>query len=362
MSLGPFLSDQEPEDFGEDVGPSDETFDPFADPVPSERAVAPETREEEKVEIPPGARTVHVTEIERFLECGYRHAMYAGQTWREDYDVPRARGTGVHKAREVAFRAYLKTGQLPALEDLEDAAAAAVSEAMKGAEEVGGDEGAAMVDAATDEAVVFVRADHALLLPLLAPHVIEVEPRFVAEIGGEGIEPRSWFLSGSPDSVGRDPTTGKLVLPDLKTGVKATSQAALNTSSQLTGYAFLAAERYGEIPVLAHHSLRILKRLPKAKPGLFWKEVKGAKGEALVGVVERKHTERTDADLGSFLRRLNAFVSSQRAGIALPATSSNFMSPCHRCAHRGHAVASQRCPFAPAYRGGEGEEVDDGSL
>ncbi len=345
---------------------SADDFDPFGDaPIPGTAAAA--AKDKPGDDLPPNARVVSVTEIERFLECGHRHAMYASRLWREEQDGPRTRGSAVHAARGAALKAYLKKGALPSSDDLEAVAATKVEELLLGSransDDLPEDDPLRLEVAQTiDDAVTFVRADLALLLPAIAPHVLEVEEKFIvplatAAIAGEDAAP--WFLKGTPDSIGRDPTTGKLVLPDLKTGTKATSQAALNTSSQLTGYAFLAEQRFGEIPILAHHSLRILKRLPKPKPGLTWKAITRPGGEEAVAVAEKRSTERTYEDLDSFVRRLNVYVSAQVAGVAMPATASNFMSPCHRCLHRGHREPSQRCPFAPAFRGAEAQEDDD---
>lgn len=352
---------------------SEETFNPFTDdpyaPAAGEPAREPGAeRDEEEAPLPPNARVLHVTEIDRFLECAHRSEKIRARHWHDVQDAPRSRGSGVHAAREFAFKVSLKSGgQLPPCSDLEEVARDTVRELMLGkggealellpAEQAKSLE--AETDATVDETIAFVRGDYGLLLPVMAPHVIAAEVKMRSAIEGPGLEPGVWWISGTPDSLGRDPTTGKLVLPDLKTSSKATTQAALNTSSQLTGYALLARERYGEIPVLAHHSLRLLKRAPKPKPGQSFRTVMSPSGAEYMAVAERKMTERSDRDLASFALRVRAVIEAILAGFALPATAGNFLSPCHNCAFRGHAIESQRCEYAPAYVGGEGGSEDE---
>lgn len=355
-------------DLGEVPDHDGEDFNPFAAP-PAAAAPSPGApgAEEESDAIPKGANVLRVTSIEKVLECGHRESMYASGAWVEPAYPERVRGRAVHAAREKALREFLRTREFPPIESIEQAAIEKVDKDLTGggaAEDLMSDDDLAALtaerDAIVDEAVTFVRGDLALVLPLMAPHVIAVERRLHVELSGEGIDPGTWFLSGTPDSIGRDPTTGKLVVPDLKTGAKAATQAALNASSQLSGYAFLAQAHYGEIPILAHHSLRILKRLPTTRgPHLSVATVFRPNGEKAVAVAERRATERSPEDLRAFVARLNVVVTAKREGIALPATASSFMSPCHRCPHRGAAVPSSRCGYVAAFRGGEESEAHD---
>ena len=297
---------------------------------------------------------IHVTGVDRWLECGYRAEKYRRRAWVEPLRPEASRGRAVHAAREMALKAALAGRDLPPVEACEERAHATVHEDAKVALDAGDEAFAALVDAVADEARQYARADRLGVLPDLAPHVIEVETTIELPIEGDGLTGR-YVLTGRPDAIARSPIDGRLSVPDLKTSKYAPSAAVVNTSTQHSLYSALVESKHGSRPVHSIDHVRILKTRPRAALAPNQRLVDLGSGSA---VVTKIPTDRDSADVGAALRRLRFVLDAREQGFAPPAAAA-FMSSCHRCPHRGAQDSQQRCPWVPATRAGEETESDE---
>lgn len=292
---------------------------------------------------------LRATGLDKFLECGVREHRYETGEWQKPEWPEALRGRVVHAARAHYLKTYMKTGgKAPSLADCEDFAEGEASKASEF------DHQAVQTGEALDvfaDARPYVQLDVLGVLPKIAPHVIAVEERIDVPIRGTGID-CAYVLSGQPDAIGREPVSGRLTIPDLKTGARAQSVAEVNASTQLTAYALLARAKHGEIPTIAHHALRVLKTKPKRVTEATTVVELPAGG---FGVCDVIHSTRTADDLDSLLRRVRFVIDAREAGWFAPA-AGGFASPCLRCAHRGAAAANQRCEYASATTTGEEKE------
>lgn len=297
---------------------------------------------------------IHVTGVDRWLECGYRAEQYRRRAWVEPARPETVRGRGVHAAREYALKAVLAGKDLPSVEACEERAHSEVAEAFKTAADVADDALLSQMDAVADEARLYARADRLGVLPDLAPHVIEVESTIELPIQGDGLTGR-YVLTGRPDAIARSPIDGRLSVPDLKTSKYAPSPATVNTSTQHSLYSALVESKHGSRPVHSIDHVRILKTKPRAALAPNQRLVDLGTGSA---VVTKIPTDRDAADVGAALRRLRFVLDAREQGFAPPAAAA-FMSSCHRCPHRGAQDSQQRCPWVPATRAGEETESDE---
>lgn len=296
---------------------------------------------------------IHVTSVDRFLECGFRDTQYRTRAWQEPHHEGAVRGHGVHAAREHALKEVLKARPLPSVEECEDRADTAVHEELKDTQGV--PELDAEADKIASEARLYAKADRLGILPDLAPHVIAVEEKIEWEIEDASLTGK-YVLTGRPDAVARSPIGGRLEIPDLKTSKYAPTSAAVNVSTQHSLYSALGEFRYGERPAHSIHHIRLLKTQPRSPLSETQRLIPlGEDGSAVVTMIP---TDRTDDDVQAALRRLRFVLDAREQGYAPPAPAS-FMSPCFRCEHRGHRDPSQRCPFVPATRAGEQKEESD---
>jgi hypothetical protein len=290
---------------------------------------------------------IHVTEVQRWLECAHREAQYQDGSWQRTTSVPRLRGTAVHAAREESLRHFKDTGTLLDYGRALDAGYAKMDEA---AEREPLDAGT--LDDARSEAAPYIEADAVGILPALAPHVEALEETMTLPLVSSALR-ESYELVGRIDVLARDPITRGIVEYDLKTGTKKLSQAALNCSTQRTGYGVLIRATRGTMPRHAIDAVRILKTKPRTvteATKVIPLPVYGG-----VAVSDAMTTERTDADHQAFLRRVAWVLESREAGKHAPA-SVGMVSPCERCNHRGHPDPAQRCGWINSWRGGEGGE------
>lgn len=324
----------------------------MSNPFDAVAAAPREKHEDAKIE---GTR-VHVTEVDRWLECGHRAQQYRTQRWQEPARPEAARGRAVHAAREFALKAFRKTGTLPPPSECEERADASVHEDTKVAAEIADDALLAEIENVAAEARLYARADRLGVLPDLAPHVVEVETTIEQEIGGDGLDGK-YVLTGRPDAVARSPITGRLEVPDLKTSKVAPSVASVNASTQHSLYSALVQAKFGEPCGHSIQHVRILKTKPRSALGPNQRLVTfgGDEGSAVVTHVA---TDRTAEDVGAALRRLRFVLDAREQGFFPPA-AAGFQSPCFRCPHRGHPDRQMRCEYVPATRAGEASEAPD---
>ena len=317
---------------------------PFIDEAPPEKAEKPKLEGER----------IHVTGVDRWLECGFRDDQYRKREWLEPFTPAKIRGHAVHAAREMALKHFRKHGALPSVEDCRGRADATVREETKSAEDLGDAAIQAEADAIAADARTYAEADRQGVLPSLAPHEIEVEETIEVQIAGEGLR-GVYVLSGRPDAIARSPVDGRLAVPDLKTSSIAPSAASVNASTQHSLYSALVQSKFGEVAAHSIDHIRTLKTSPRSPLKPNQKLIPLSSGSA---VLTRIPTDRTADDIAAALRRLRFVLDAREQGFAPPAAAS-FMSPCHRCPHRGAADKSQRCPWVPASKAGEGNESDE---
>lgn len=324
----------------------------MSNPFDAIPAAPREKHEDAKIE---GTR-VHVTEVDRWLECGHRANQYREGKWQEPARPEAARGRAVHAAREMALREFAKSGELPPVSECEEQADASVRDDTKAAADTGDDALLAEIDAVAAEARLYARADRLGVLPGLAPHVVEVETTIEVPIGGNGMDAQ-YVLTGRPDAVARSPITGRLEVPDLKTSKVAPSVASVNASTQHSLYSALVQAKFGEPCGHSIQHVRILKTKPRGALGPNQRLVTfgGDEGSAVVTHIA---TDRTPDDVTAALRRLRFVLDAREQGFFPPAPAA-FMSPCLRCPHRGAADRHQRCEYVPATRAGEEVSSDE---
>jgi hypothetical protein len=291
------------------------------------------------------AKILHASRVEE--ECAYRGHQYGVREWLAPQRVPFLRGTAAHGAREYALRCFLDTKGLPSGEDVEAAAVDAVETRVEEDAERGTPTDPAWVTEALDEALPIVRADLALAIPEIAPHVLAIEEEIVAPIDGT-----EWSLSGRIDARGRNPVTGEGAIIDLKTGSPRDPQATADLSNQLSNYALLHRFKFGTIPTFALDHVWTMAKGPKPDTikanGLLVCEVKHG-DKTLAGVRRRIVTSRTPDALAAALRLLRFRIDAEEAGWHAPAYGG-YGSPCVRCIHFAHEDPTQRCPWRPSTR------------
>lgn len=329
---------------------SADDFDFPADPFADAPAAATKATDAPKLE---GER-IHVTGVDRWLECGYRAEQYRRRAWFEPVRPELIRGRAVHAARELALKAALRGKDMPPVEDCEARADAFVHEEVKHALDAGDDTMADEVAALADEARLYVRADRLGVLPDLAPHVIEVETTIEVPVAGNGLTGQ-YVLTGRPDAIARSPIDGRLSVPDLKTSNRAPSVASVNASTQHSLYSALIEGKFGTPPVHSIDHVRILKTKPRSALKPNQRLIDIGTGTAVLTQIP---TVRTPDDIAAAVRKLRFVLDAREQGFAPPA-QAGFQSPCDRCVHRGAADSQQRCPWVPATRAGEEVESDE---
>lgn len=296
-------------------------------------------------------RKIHASQVEQ--ECPHRAHLYETREWVPEQRIPFLRGTAAHGAREYALRSYIASKTLPTLGELEERAVCAVEERVEEDEARGVTTQPEWVTAALDEALPIVRADFALAIPEIAPHVLATEEELEVPIDGT-----SFVLTGRLDARGRNPVTGEGAILDLKTGAGRSPQETADLSNQLSNYAILHRHHFGTIPTFALDHVWTMSKGPKketaARDGLQVCEVDGgadAHGQPtkLIGVRRRVVTSRSTDDLAAALRVLRLRIDAEEAGWFPPAYGG-WGSPCVRCPHWAHADPSQRCIWRPATR------------
>lgn len=297
------------------------------------------------------SNVLHASRVES--ECLFRENKYGSREWLPAQRAPWLRGTGVHGGREYALRAYLAEKSLPPVEEVRTATWEAIETRVEQDNERGMPSDPGDVKDAMDEADLIVRADYALALPEIAPHVLAIEEELTVPIGDTG-----WTLSGRLDARGRDPVTGTGAIIDLKTGAPRSAQEAADLSNQLSNYALLHQVHFGTIPTFALDYVWTMAKGPKAdtiaRDGLKVCEIDAGVNDSgkpvkVCGVRRRVTTYRSADDLAAALKLLRFRIDAEAAGWHPPGFGG-FMGPCGRCAHWGHADPAMRCPFRPANR------------
>ena len=296
-------------------------------------------------------RKVHASQAE-LGACPHREEKKRLGDWQSQPKPYFIRGKAVHYGREFALSTYLKHGELPSLGAVTEKAVGDV-EAAEGEiddrEPWRRESTEEELTEGIDSALPLIAGDYALALPTIAPHVEAVE-----SFGELELEGFAAMLVGSCDIRGRDPMTKSATILDLKTSAKnpgTAAQTKADTSQQLTMYAVIFREAFGEMPTHCLDYLWPGKRKPKADPDIAVHEFKDTQPGGVKFVMRRVvTTSRSAADIDAGLRRLRVKLDAIKHGWYPPAPTTGITSPCSDCYHRANPDASQRCEYNPDIR------------
>jgi hypothetical protein len=248
---------------------------------------------------PEGVQRLSQSLIESYLRCGYRWFLRRGEKTRRT-TVPISIGVGVARGAAHALRGKAKGSSVP-IADVRDLAVSAYDADVAAAEE-----------SAREIAIGRDRAASAA-----ETFCLRVEPQIT---GIEAVEqPVCAQLSPALELVGTPDYVTEGGVGDLKTGQPWTQDRA-DGARQLTAYSIL---------YYAQH-----QRMPRA----VWIDSIGHAGKRWAA--ERLWSARTEAQLRAYMALMVRTADAIKAGIALPASESEWSCNARWCPYFG-----RQCEF-----------------